>query len=164
MYSGRIDTDDPQHRTRQVRQAMADTVSREKRSEMMSRVRGKNTKPELLVRSGLHRRGLRFSLHRKTLPGTPDIVLSRWRTVVFVHGCFWHRHGCRRSKLPATNVGFWDAKLRSNAVNDERHRTSLERLGWKVLYVWECELKDKNPRAAGAVIDRIESRIRERSR
>lgn len=140
---------------------MADIVSREKRSEMMAGIRGSNTRPELLVRRALHARGLRFSLHKRSLPGTPDIVLTRWHTVVFVHGCFWHWHGCKLSKMPGTNVEFWRAKLRTNVANDARHRISLERTGWKVVYVWECELKGKSPEAIAAVIDRVERQIRE---
>jgi len=140
---------------------MADIVSREKRSEMMSGIRGRDTRPELLVRRALHARGLRFSLHRKELPGKPDIVLRKWRTVVFVHGCFWHRHGCKYSTMPKSNVDFWHTKLSTNVANDTRHRVALEQLGWNVAYVWECELKGKSAQAIAAVIDRVERQIRE---
>ena len=110
----------------------------------MSRIRGRDTRPEKLVRSLLHRLGFRFSLKRRDLPGRPDIVLPRHKTVVFVHGCFWHRHaGCRNSVLPKTRPEFWLAKLDGNVARDRRNVAALKRLGWKVLTVWECELADE---------------------
>jgi len=108
----------------------------------MGKIRGKNTKPELAVRSLLHRAGYRFSLHRKDLPGKPDIVLRKYKTVVFVHGCFWHRHkNCKIASTPKSNVEFWQAKFDRNAANDKKHTRQLRKLGWHVLTVWECELK-----------------------
>ncbi|MEW6531668.1 MAG: very short patch repair endonuclease [Thermodesulfobacteriota bacterium] len=109
----------------------------------MSRVKGRDTKPELMVRSFVHRMGYRFSLHRRDLPGNPDIVLPRLGKVIFVHGCFWHGHKrCRRSKRPTTNKSFWDTKLDSNIKRDKRFRRELSRMGWSVLVVWQCETRD----------------------
>lgn len=121
---------------------MADVVDKATRSRMMSGIRGKNTKPELIVRRYLHAQGFRFRLHTKSLPGTPDITLPRWRTVVFVHGCFWHLHGCRYFKLPQTRVNFWREKLSANKARDEKNHQLLENMGWRVLVVYECELRD----------------------
>ena len=110
----------------------------------MSRIRGKNTTPEIVVRSVLHRLGYRFRLHGKKLPGRPDVVLPRHRAVVFVHGCFWHRHGgCRNCTTPTNNRSFWVAKLDGNAARDKLHKSALEKLGWKVVVVWECETEGK---------------------
>ncbi len=106
----------------------------------MSRIKGKDTGPEKVVRSLLHRMGFRFRLHVKDLPGKPDIVLPRYRTVIFVHGCFWHRHrGCRNCTTPTNNREFWVKKLEGNAARDERHVSALRKLGWSVVVVWECE-------------------------
>lgn len=114
-----------------------------KRSKVMSRVRSGDTKPELAVRSMLHRMGYRFRLHRKDLPGKPDIVLPRHQTAVFVHGCFWHQHpGCKKATLPKRNPGFWEAKLRRNVERDGEVRHRLEESGWRVVVIWECEVKD----------------------
>jgi len=117
-----------------------DVVDRATRSRMMSGIRGKDTKPELAVRSFLHRAGMRFRLHAK-LPGKPDLVLPRYRTVVFVHGCFWHRHeGCRYATTPASNAGFWQEKFTGNVRRDERVKRQLEEEGWRVETVWACQL------------------------
>lgn len=119
---------------------MSDVFSVEKRSWIMSRVKGLDTKPELLVRSMVHRMGLRFRVHRRDLPGNPDIVLPRHGKVIFVHGCFWHGHTrCARSKRPTTHMRFWNKKLDANIERDERFRKELRRMGWKVLVVWQCE-------------------------
>ena len=119
---------------------MPDIVSRETRSRMMSGIRGTNTQPELRVRRFLHSHGFRYRLHDRTLPGHPDIVLPRYRTVVFVHGCFWHQHsGCRFATRPDTNADFWRAKLAGNVARDQRQREGLMRRGWRVEVVWECE-------------------------
>lgn len=108
----------------------------------MSRVRGRDTKPERIVRSMLHRMGFRFRLHRRGLPGTPDIVLPGHRKIVFVHGCFWHGHdGCARSKRPETRREFWDNKIDATIKRDEKCGKELRELGWNVLTVWECECK-----------------------
>lgn len=124
---------------------MTDVLTREQRSLCMSRVRGGNTSPEMVVRSTLHKLGFRFRLHRRDLPGTPDVVLPRWNTIIFVHGCFWHGHGgCRRAERPESNAEFWRMKLDSNIQRDERNRRELNALGWKVLTVWECETRKAN--------------------
>ena len=118
-----------------------DIVSREKRSRMMSAIGGKDTRPELKVRSYLHSRGFRFRLHAKNLPGRPDLVFPKYRTVVFVHGCFWHRHDdCSLAYHPKTNVDFWEKKFQANVERDLRNLQELEKDGWKVLTIWECEL------------------------
>ena len=122
---------------------MADRISRERRSWNMSRIRGENTRPERAVRSLLHRMGFRFRLHRRDLPGTPDIVLPKYRTVVFVHGCYWHRHpGCRYAYTPKSRVEFWKTKFSQNVKRDVQVRSELETLGWNIVIVWECELRD----------------------
>jgi DNA mismatch endonuclease (patch repair protein) len=123
---------------------------------MMSGIRGKNTKPEVIVRKYLHGLGFRFRLHSKTLPGKPDIVLPRWRTVVQVHGCFWHQHeGCRFAYMPTSNRQFWRTKLRGNAKRDRRTEKSLRDLGWRVFVVWECEVgNDVNLRRLARNIQR----------
>lgn len=122
-----------------------DVFSREKRSQIMSRVSGRNTKPEIAVRSSLHRMGYRFRLHRKDLPGKPDITLPKYKKVIFVHGCFWHGHeDCPRSKRPSTNEEFWREKLNKNIERDKETVTALKELGWDVLTVWACEVKDPN--------------------
>ena len=121
---------------------MVDTVTKEKRSWNMSRIKGKDTKPELIVRSMLHRMGYRFRLHRKDLPGKPDIVLPKYRTVIFVHGCFWHRHKrCKYAYNPKSRVEFWQNKFAGTIERDKRHRRQLKTLGWKVLVIWECQIK-----------------------
>jgi len=122
-----------------------DVFSREKRSQIMSRVSGKNTKPEIVVRSLLHKLGYRFRLHRKNLPGRPDITLPKHKKVIFVHGCFWHGHAvCSRSKRPSTNEEFWHEKLNKNIERDKKTVDALKKLGWDVLTVWTCEVKDTN--------------------
>jgi DNA mismatch endonuclease (patch repair protein) len=110
----------------------------------MSRIRGHDTRPERRVRSLLHRRGYRFSLRRKDLPGKPDVVLSRFRAVVFVHGCFWHRHAsCANATTPKTRTEFWMEKFSKNIERDRANAIALKRLGWKIFIVWECELKNE---------------------
>ena len=119
-----------------------DTLTLSLRSKCMSRIRGKNTKPEILVRKGLHARGFRFRLHNKKLPGSPDIVLPKYGVVIMVNGCFWHGHkGCRYATRPKSNVVFWDAKIARNKHRDEVTTAHLEALGWHVITVWECELR-----------------------
>ena len=120
---------------------MADVFDVEKRSAVMALIKGRNTKPEILVRQMLHRLGFRFRLHRKDLPGTPDIVLPKYRTAIFVSGCFWHGHDCPRGKRPADNADFWNTKIDKNIQRDERTRKELEGLGWRVLVIWTCSLK-----------------------
>lgn len=118
----------------------------------MAAIKGKDTTPELIVRRMLHASGFRFRLHRRDLPGRPDIVLPKYKTVIFVHGCFWHRHNCRYFKWPTTRAEFWRAKILSNVTRDKRNRRQLRRLGWSVIVVWECQ-------ATGAMPDRIRQRI-----
>ena len=121
---------------------MVDTITGERRSWNMSRIRGRDTGPELRLRSLLHRAGFRFRLHAKKLPGRPDIVLPKYRTAILVHGCFWHRHsGCRNATTPSTRAEFWQEKFDSNVRRDARNRADLEEAGWTVMTVWECELK-----------------------
>lgn len=118
-----------------------DTISKTRRSWNMSRIRGKDTSPEIAVRSSLHRLGFRFRLHVGDLPGRPDIVLSGFGTVIFVHGCFWHRHkGCRYAYTPKTQTSFWEAKFAANVARDSANKKALKKLGWRVLTVWECEI------------------------
>lgn len=132
---------------------MADTLTIAERSERMRRVRGKDTKPELMVRRLVHRLGYRFRLHRKDLPGKPDLVFPGRRKVIFVHGCFWHRHPeptCPLARLPKSRLEFWLPKLEANRERDVRNLRSLESLGWQALVIWECETKD-----GSKLIDRI---------
>jgi DNA mismatch endonuclease (patch repair protein) len=132
-----------------------DRLTVEQRSWNMSRIKGKDTKPERRVRSVLHQLGFRFSLKRRDLPGRPDIVLVRRRIAVFVHGCFWHRHkNCRNSVLPKTRSEFWLAKLDGNVERDKRNIMDLKRLGWKVLTVWECEIEDE-PRLSQTLLAKL---------
>lgn len=123
---------------------MTDTFSKAKRSEIMSRIGQRNTQPELITRRLLHRLGYRFRLHRRDLPGTPDIVLPRHRKIVLVHGCFWHGHdGCSRSTLPATNRDFWERKIEANKERDRIALAELQALGWDCLVVWQCQVRDR---------------------
>lgn len=120
-----------------------DVHNREQRSRNMAAIRSANTKPEMRVRSALHAMGLRFRLHRKDLPGRPDIVLPKHRTAIFVHGCFWHCHRCRYGSVaPATRADFWAAKRAGNVARDRRNAAALRRLGWRVLTIWECEVRN----------------------
>lgn len=133
-----------------------DIVDLRTRSRMMAGIRGRNTKPELVVRSLLHREGCRFRLHESALPGRPDIVMKRRRTVVFVHGCYWHRHThCRNATLPKTNREFWLRKLQSNVRRDRRNVRDLLNDGWRVLIVWECAVRE-----AGNNPERLQADIR----
>jgi DNA mismatch endonuclease (patch repair protein) len=128
---------------------MVDNLTPAQRSHMMARIRGRDTGPERAVRSLLHRLGYRFRLHRRDLPGKPDIVLPKHRTVIQIHGCFWHRHaGCRRAYMPKSRVAFWQEKFAANVANDARTTAQLESLGWRVIVVWECELADDQRLAA----------------
>lgn len=124
------------------RRTGVDMFSPERRSEIMGRIGPKDTKPERLVRSLLHRLGYRFRLHRRDLPGRPDVVLPRYRTAVLVHGCYWHLHeGCPAGRLPTANQEFWRKKLEGNRVRDRRNEAALRRLGWRVVVLWECEIE-----------------------
>ena len=122
------------------RDAHAEPPPDARRSALMSRVRGRHTSPEMVVRKALHRHGYRYRLHDKRLPGKPDLVLPRLRVVILVHGCFWHRHhGCRAASTPKTRTSFWEEKFARNVERDRRDIAALERLGWRVHIVWECE-------------------------
>lgn len=122
---------------------MTDKFTPQKRSAIMARVRNRNTNPEIIVRKLLHRKGYRFRIHRKDLPGKPDIVLSKHRTVVFVHGCFWHGHpGCPRAARPKSNVDFWNRKLDKNMERDLEVYKELQSLGWRILVIWQCETRN----------------------
>lgn len=135
-----------------------DVYSREKRSEVMSKVRSSDTGPEMIVRKKLHSLGFRFRLHGKHLPGKPDIILPKHRSVVFVHGCFWHHHsGCPKSKLPATNADFWRKKIFRNVQRDEQVVSDLRQLGWRVLVVWECEIR------TGVYLEKVNGFLGEKS-
>jgi DNA mismatch endonuclease (patch repair protein) len=121
-----------------------DIWSKQKRSEVMSRIRGKNTKPEMILRSQLFKRGFRFRVNKKDLPGKPDIVLPKYQTAIFVHGCFWHYHkDCREGRIPSTNTKFWKEKLERNIAKDEKNVEALKLKGWNVVVVWECEIENK---------------------
>lgn len=137
---------------------MVDVMSTERRSLLMSRIRGKDTSPEVTVRKLLWNAGLRYRLHAKGLPGRPDLVFRKWRAVVFVHGCFWHRHSdCPFFRLPKTRTSFWDEKLRRNQERDAVAVAALAAAGWRVAVVWECGLRLD----AQAVVDRLAVWIRE---
>ena len=124
---------------------MADIVDLKTRSRMMSAIKGKNTKPELIVRKYLHALGFRYRLHDKKLPGTPDIVLAKFKTVIFVNGCFWHRHdGCKKCITPSSNIDFWTKKFEQTIARDKKAIDALEKLGWRVIVIWECQVNDKN--------------------
>lgn len=119
-----------------------DVLTPEQRSWTMSRVKGKDTKIEIQVRSYLFLKGYRFRKNDKRYPGKPDVVLPKYKTVIFVNGCFWHQHpGCKHSKLPETNNEYWKEKLQKNVVNDQMHTKQLQDMGWRVIVLWECELK-----------------------
>jgi DNA mismatch endonuclease, patch repair protein len=136
---------------------MADSLTSERRSWNMSRIRGRDTAPEVRLRSLLHRAGYRFRLHDRKLPGRPDIVLPKYRAMIFVHGCFWHRHeGCINATTPSTRPEFWNAKFEGNVARDRTNAERLSDLGWQVIVVWECDLK-KDP---GGVLSSINSALR----
>lgn len=138
---------------------MTDIVDKQTRSRMMSGIRGKNTKPELVVRQALHARGFRYRLHRKDLAGKPDITLPRYNAVVFINGCFWHGHSCHLFKWPKTRPEFWRSKI---GANQERDRKSIETLldrGWRVFILWECSVKNARAESLASVIDDLSSWI-----
>ena len=121
------------------------SLTKVQRSVRMSLIRSRNTKPELVVRGLVHRMGFRFSLHRRNLPGSPDIVLTRYRCAIFVHGCFWHRHCCNvGNHTPKTRVRFWQTKLDGNRIRDRKNAAKLRRQGWRVLTIWECQVRNTN--------------------
>lgn len=125
---------------------MADIVSKAVRSKMMAGIRGKDTRPEMVIRRGLHRIGFRYRLHASELPGKPDLLFSRYHSVVFVHGCFWHGHDCHLFKWPSTRTEFWRDKIKRNRIVDRRSVKKLKKDGWRVLVIWECALKGPRKR------------------
>jgi DNA mismatch endonuclease, patch repair protein len=137
-----------------------DALTPAQRKLNMSRVRGRDTKPEMLIRQGLHALGLRHRLHDKKLPGRPDLTFAKYHTVVFVHGCFWHAHGCKRSKLPATRHQFWKQKLEVNAARDRKSIAALQAQGWRVLVIWECALRGLGRAGDESVLDAASNFIR----
>lgn len=122
---------------------MADIVDRKTRSRMMAGIKGKDTKPEILIRKALHAHGLRYRLHNKALPGKPDLVFAKYNAIIFVNGCFWHGHDCHLFKWPKSNIDFWTKKITRNKEVDQSTLRQLETLGWKVLTIWECSLQGK---------------------
>jgi DNA mismatch endonuclease (patch repair protein) len=137
---------------------MADVHTPEVRSYNMSMIRGKNTKPEIIVRKFLHSKGFRFRLYKKELPGKPDIVLPKYKTVIFIHGCFWHGHkNCKYFVVPKTRTKWWLNKIERNRLNDNRNDTKLRKAGWKIITLWECQLK---PKKVLKTLLKLESRIR----
>ena len=135
---------------------MADVHSAEQRSRNMAAIRGKDTKPELQLRRAIFARGYRYRLHRKDLPGKPDIVLPKFRAVIQVQGCFWHKHDCQYFKWPATRPKFWHDKIEDNVVRDQRALYHLKLDGWRVLIIWECALKKSTPDEIEELVDRVE--------
>lgn len=132
---------------------MPDILSPEQRHLCMTRVKGKDTAPELLIRKALFARRFRYKLHDKSLPGKPDMVFPKYKAVIFIHGCFWHKHECHRFTWPATRKKFWKDKINGNAERDKRHMAALKAAGWRVLIVWECALKGKGRLSLDKVID-----------
>ena len=139
---------------------MVDIVDSRTRSRMMSGIRGRHTRPERVIRSGLHAAGLRYALHASNLPGRPDLVFPRWNAIVFVHGCFWHRHDCRYFKQPATRRAFWIAKFKENRARDLRNENQLWKTGWRIAKVWECAIRDSSDAEIELVIARLAKWIR----
>lgn len=133
---------------------MADVVDAASRSRMMAGIRGKNTRPEMILRRGLHSRGFRYRLHDRRLPGSPDLVFPGRRAVIFIHGCFWHGHDCHLFRLPTTRRAFWEAKIEGNRVRDEAAEAALLADGWRVLTIWECALKGRERLPVDEVLDR----------
>ncbi len=134
---------------------MTDVVSSEKRSQMMSGIRSKDTQPEMIVRRALHARGFRYRLHVKDLPGKPDLVFPRYRSVLLIHGCFWHGHDCHLFKVPGTRTEFWLGKIGRNRERDADVKKALAELGWRVLEVWECELRAARKDGYLPVVERV---------
>lgn len=142
---------------------MVDVVDKAARSRMMSGIRAKNTKPELQVRSGLHRCGFRYGLHRKDLPGKPDLALPKYGVVIFVHGCFWHGHNCSAFRWPKSNVQFWKSKIEGNIARDRSSISQLKKQGWRVIVVWECAIRDAvRKNSIDKAIARLERKIKDK--
>lgn len=141
------------------RTALPDPLTPEQRRLNMSRVRGKDTKPEMILRRGLHAQGLRYRLHARDLPGHPDLVFRSRRVVVFVHGCFWHGHNCALFKLPSTNSEFWEKKIQRNVQRDAETVSALLELGWRVVTVWECALRGPGRLTSDMLLHRVQDAI-----
>ena len=136
---------------------MVDHLSKERRSALMKKVKQAGTEPEMLIRRGLHRRGLRYVLGDPRLPGRPDLSFPKYRAVVFVHGCFWHGHACGRGRPAGSNVEYWEKKIATNRARDARNEDSLRQLGWRVFVVWSCEIRNAGGREQ--LIDKLANRI-----
>jgi DNA mismatch endonuclease, patch repair protein len=136
---------------------MADVVSPETRSRMMAGIRGKDTKPELAIRRALHKQGFRYRLHDRNLPGKPDMSFPRYKAVIMVNGCFWHRHDCHLFKWPSSRRQFWRNKINRNSVRDEVNMEALVRSGWRILAIWECALKGKTRLCLESVVEEAAS-------
>jgi len=134
---------------------MTDIVDKATRSRMMSGIRGKDTRPEVLIRKALHAQGFRYRLHDKSLPGKPDLTFPRYKAVIFIHGCFWHGHPCRYFKVPQTRTDFWLDKINSNRQRDSRQLVQLQQAGWRVLVVWECATRKNETLSKDMLIDCI---------
>lgn len=132
---------------------MADIVTPEQRSRMMSGIKGKNTKPEMIIRKGLHALGFRYRLHDKTLPGKPDLVFPSYHAVILIHGCFWHCHQCYLFKWPSSRQEFWKEKISRNAERDREQISLLNNMGWRVLVIWECALRGRTKLPAQEVVE-----------
>ncbi|MFI4852589.1 MAG: very short patch repair endonuclease [Gimesia chilikensis] len=143
---------------------MADIVDQKTRSKMMSGIRGKNTKPEIVIRKALFSKGFRYKLHDKKLPGKPDIVLPKYNSVIQINGCFWHGHNCYLFKLPASNTEFWEAKIGRNCQIDKKTIAELKQMGWRVLTIWECAIRGRNKIGLDKVIDLTSDWIRKEGR
>lgn len=134
---------------------MVDIFSKEKRSEIMSHIKAKDTSIEVSVRSYLHKKGYRFRVNDRRYPGKPDIVMPKYKTIIFIHGCFWHRHGCKNSSTPKSNKEYWESKLTKNVERDNSNALQLKKMGWHVIIIWECELNSDFVKRMKAVENEI---------
>ncbi|MFC1517480.1 very short patch repair endonuclease [Candidatus Margulisiibacteriota bacterium] len=143
---------------------MTDIVSSKKRSKMMSNIRSKNTKPELILRRSLFEKGFRYKLHSSNIPGKPDMVFLKHKAVILVNGCFWHGHGCHIFKWPKTRKAFWKNKINGNKTRDRKNRNLLKKLGWRVLVVWECAIKSRKESDISRVVNRAAKWLNSKSK
>lgn len=142
---------------------MVDVLTSAQRQLVMGRIKGKNTQPEIKIRSALHLKGLRFRLHQKNLPGRPDLVFQKYKCIVFIHGCFWHKHDCHLFQQPATRKEFWKKKIDQNQLRDQEVLTSLRKSGWRIAVVWECALRGRSKLEFETLINSLASYIRNNS-